>query len=170
MPNGLYLIADTPRKAHPLAVEDGSGDRALLREALEEQGVDFRDGSTVHDRVFVVTDNYEPTVYTVAVDRDFAEAEKERFGGIVHEEAIDKTRVDFDEDFPDHLPHDLSEGDAVTYVQAHGEDKPASIVDVRPDGYVDLIYPDGDQFREVHKVPPKHDGNDGGFKPKGAGE
>jgi hypothetical protein len=33
-PNGVYLIADTPRTATPLAVEDGSGDRDLLREAL----------------------------------------------------------------------------------------------------------------------------------------
>jgi hypothetical protein len=163
MPNGVCLIADTPRTATPLATEAGDGDRALLREALDEHDFDFRDGSTVAERVFVVTDNYEPVVHTVAVDADYAEAEKERYGGIVHEASVDHTRVDFDEDFPDHLPHDLTEGDAVTYVRRHGEDKPASVVNVRPDGYIDLIYLDGDESREVHKVPPQHDGNDAGF-------
>lgn len=39
-PNGIYLIADTPKSATPLAVEDGSGDRALLREALAEEGIE----------------------------------------------------------------------------------------------------------------------------------
>jgi hypothetical protein len=43
LPNGLYLIADTPPTAHPLAVEDGSGDRELLREALAEHDVDVVD-------------------------------------------------------------------------------------------------------------------------------
>lgn len=37
LPNGVYLIADTPPTAHALAVEDGSGDRGLLRECLQEQ-------------------------------------------------------------------------------------------------------------------------------------
>jgi len=40
LPNGIYLMADTPPTAHPLAVEGGEGDRALLREALSEHGVD----------------------------------------------------------------------------------------------------------------------------------
>lgn len=40
-PNGIYLIADTPKTATPLAVEDGSGDRALLREALAEEGIEI---------------------------------------------------------------------------------------------------------------------------------
>ena len=39
LPNGVYLIADTPKTATPLAVEGGSGDRGLLREALAEHGV-----------------------------------------------------------------------------------------------------------------------------------
>lgn len=33
---GLYLMADTPLTAHPLALEDGSGDKRLLVECLEE--------------------------------------------------------------------------------------------------------------------------------------
>jgi len=41
LPNGIYLIADTPRTATPLAVEDGSGDEALLREAIDEADVDL---------------------------------------------------------------------------------------------------------------------------------
>ena len=43
LPNGVYLIADTPPTATPLAVEDGSGDRNLLREALSEQGITIDD-------------------------------------------------------------------------------------------------------------------------------
>lgn len=39
LPNGLYLIADTPPQATPLAVEDGSGDRNLLNETLAEADV-----------------------------------------------------------------------------------------------------------------------------------
>lgn len=39
-PRGLYLLADTPLTAHPLAVEDGSGDRNLLAEVLAEHGID----------------------------------------------------------------------------------------------------------------------------------
>lgn len=34
--NGLYLVADTPKKLHPLAVEDGDGDKLLLIEAVKE--------------------------------------------------------------------------------------------------------------------------------------
>lgn len=34
---GLYLMADTPLTALPLAVEDGSGDKNLLAECLAEQ-------------------------------------------------------------------------------------------------------------------------------------
>lgn len=33
---GVYLFADTPLTAHPLALEDGSGDKALLAEAIDE--------------------------------------------------------------------------------------------------------------------------------------
>lgn len=32
---GIYLAADTPRSFTPLALEDGSGDKQLLAEALE---------------------------------------------------------------------------------------------------------------------------------------
>lgn len=39
-PRGIYLVADTPTTLTPLAVEDGSGDHALLREAIEEADVD----------------------------------------------------------------------------------------------------------------------------------
>lgn len=38
MKNGIYMIADTPRSAIPLATEGGGGDEALLIEALEEEG------------------------------------------------------------------------------------------------------------------------------------
>jgi hypothetical protein len=34
---GVYLIADTPEQATPLATEDGDGDRQLLRESLENE-------------------------------------------------------------------------------------------------------------------------------------
>lgn len=34
---GVYLMADTPLTAHPLALEDGSGDKNLLAEVLAEQ-------------------------------------------------------------------------------------------------------------------------------------
>lgn len=34
---GVYLMADTPLTAHPLALEDGSGDKQLLAEAIGEQ-------------------------------------------------------------------------------------------------------------------------------------
>lgn len=36
LPNGLYLLADTPPTLHPLSVEDGSGDHNLLHETLGE--------------------------------------------------------------------------------------------------------------------------------------
>ena len=36
MKRGIYLIADTPTSAMPLAVEDGSGDKMALIEALKE--------------------------------------------------------------------------------------------------------------------------------------
>lgn len=38
-PNGIYLLADTPRQAIPLATEAGDGDRNLLHEALAEHDV-----------------------------------------------------------------------------------------------------------------------------------
>lgn len=38
MQNGIYLVGDTPKTLHPLALEDGSGDGQLLEEALEEAG------------------------------------------------------------------------------------------------------------------------------------
>ena len=34
---GIYMFADTPMVAHALALEDGSGDKGLLKEALYEQ-------------------------------------------------------------------------------------------------------------------------------------
>jgi len=34
---GVYLMADTPLTAHPLALADGSGDKNLLAETLAEQ-------------------------------------------------------------------------------------------------------------------------------------
>lgn len=33
---GIYMMADTPLSAHPLALEDGSGDKTLLAESLVE--------------------------------------------------------------------------------------------------------------------------------------
>ena len=39
LPNGVYLIADTPPKAHPLATEAGDGDHGLLMECLAEHDV-----------------------------------------------------------------------------------------------------------------------------------
>lgn len=33
---GIYLMADTPLTAHPLAVEGGGGDKLLLIEVLQE--------------------------------------------------------------------------------------------------------------------------------------
>jgi hypothetical protein len=39
MPNGVYLIADTPKTATPLATEAGDGDHGLLHEALVEHDV-----------------------------------------------------------------------------------------------------------------------------------
>lgn len=33
---GVYLMADTPLSAHPLLLEDGSGDKQLLAEVLCE--------------------------------------------------------------------------------------------------------------------------------------
>ena len=33
---GVYLVADTPLTAHPLAVEGGGGDTKLLAEAIAE--------------------------------------------------------------------------------------------------------------------------------------
>lgn len=41
MKRGIYLMADTPTKAHPLAVEGGDGDRKLLKECLEEEGYEL---------------------------------------------------------------------------------------------------------------------------------
>lgn len=40
MKNGIYLIADTPRTAIPLATEGENDDEKLLFEALEEVGYD----------------------------------------------------------------------------------------------------------------------------------
>lgn len=37
---GIYLMADTPLTAHPLALEDGSGDKQLLAEAIGENLTD----------------------------------------------------------------------------------------------------------------------------------
>jgi hypothetical protein len=37
---GVYLMADTPLKAHPLALEDGSGDKQLLAETICENLAD----------------------------------------------------------------------------------------------------------------------------------
>lgn len=37
---GVYLMADTPLTAHPLALEDGSGDKGLLAEVLSEELTD----------------------------------------------------------------------------------------------------------------------------------
>ena len=37
---GVYLMADTPPTAHPLAIEDGSGDKQLLAETVAEQLTD----------------------------------------------------------------------------------------------------------------------------------
>ena len=37
---GLYLMADTPLTAHPVAVEDGSGDKGLLAECIAEELTD----------------------------------------------------------------------------------------------------------------------------------
>lgn len=37
---GVYLMADTPLTAHPLAVEDGSGDKQLLAEVIAEELTD----------------------------------------------------------------------------------------------------------------------------------
>lgn len=37
-PRGVYLLADTPTAAHPLATEADDGDHGLLREALAEEG------------------------------------------------------------------------------------------------------------------------------------
>lgn len=34
--NGIYLVADTPKTAIPLATESGGGDKPLLIEALKE--------------------------------------------------------------------------------------------------------------------------------------
>lgn len=39
LPRGVYLLADTPTSATPLATEAGDGDRELLREALVEHDV-----------------------------------------------------------------------------------------------------------------------------------
>lgn len=33
---GVYLMADTPMMGHPLALEDGSGDKQLLGEVVAE--------------------------------------------------------------------------------------------------------------------------------------
>jgi ribosomal protein S27E len=33
---GIYIMADTPLAAHPLALEDGGGDKKLLAESLAE--------------------------------------------------------------------------------------------------------------------------------------
>ena len=85
-PPGIYLLNATGDLA-PLATEAGDGDRDLLREALSEH--DATDAATVAEHVFVVTDNYEPTVYRVTTDRPYARAEKERFGGIVHEADVE---------------------------------------------------------------------------------
>jgi len=37
---GVYLMADTPLTAHPLALEDGSGDKQLLADVIEESLTD----------------------------------------------------------------------------------------------------------------------------------
>jgi len=37
---GIYLMADTPLTAHPLALEDGSGDKQLLADALADELTD----------------------------------------------------------------------------------------------------------------------------------
>jgi len=34
---GVYLMGDTPMTAHPLVLEDGSGDKQLLADTLSEQ-------------------------------------------------------------------------------------------------------------------------------------
>jgi len=34
---GVYLMADTPLAAHPLVLEDGTGDKQLLADLLTEQ-------------------------------------------------------------------------------------------------------------------------------------
>lgn len=34
---GIYLIGDSPLKMHPLALDDGTGDKKLLAEAIDER-------------------------------------------------------------------------------------------------------------------------------------
>ena len=62
-PPGIYLLNSTG-DLHPLATEDGSGDRSLLREALADHGVDvvepIRDPD---DRVVGAKGEPDPGVY-----------------------------------------------------------------------------------------------------------
>lgn len=77
-PNGVYLIADTPRTAMPLAVEDGSGDRDLLRETLSEIGAVEDAVGDVH----VVTAD-RADVKTVTDTEGLAVADRDNYGGHV---------------------------------------------------------------------------------------
>lgn len=92
-PNGVYLIADTPRTATPLAVEDGSGDRDLLREALSNHDAI---GDVLPEFVFVVA-NDRADVGAVTTNGDYAAAERDRMGGKRVKKALQYVTED---DFP----------------------------------------------------------------------
>lgn len=48
---GLYLIADTPLTAHPLALEDGSGDKQLLAETIADELTDDEIDDVINELV-----------------------------------------------------------------------------------------------------------------------
>lgn len=122
-PNGVYLIADNPRAAMPLAVEDGSGDRELLRETLSEMGAVEDAVGDVH----VVTAN-RADVKTVTDTEGLALADRDNYGGHVTTKRFEAPKAGtFD---------DAVEADGGQYVDE--SDEPDDDSDDVSDGKADL--------------------------------